>query len=451
MTQPDRMTSNLPHMNTDLVIVGGGAAGLMAGVIAGELGISATVIERKHRPGRKLLMCGNNRCNITHDAAVADMLSAYGEPMESFLQPAFAELSPERLRAWFARNGLRTVAHDNGKVFPQSERADDVLHFFTDKLRDLRVPLTLNCAVGNIEPAADGIVVRCPALSVCARTVLIATGGVSYPKTGSVGDGQRFAKTLGHRVLPYRPGLVGFEVHQQWLTKHLDSVFPGTILRVRTNDRTVGTASGEIRCTPWGVRGPAVHDASRLIARQKATDYVFDVDLCPTITASELQLKLIRAFTESGDRTVAAVLGHTVLPRELARDFVRHELGLDPNIRAGTFVLDTLSRITEVLKRWSLRPTRPRPLKEAMVTVGGIDLANIDPGTMQSRLVPGLYFAGEVMDVDGPTGGYNLHAAFATANLAVHSVAHTLGQSRLLDRGRNPERPISARRRNRKR
>ena len=400
----------------------------MAGAFAGELGLRAVVLERKHQPGRKLLMCGNNRCNLCHTGSPEEVIAAYGEPVAGFVTTALRAFPPARVRAWFGARSVPTVVHKDGRVFPRSGKADDVLHALTDALRERRVPLVLNCPVDDVSPApSGGWLVHARHLIVRARTVLIATGGVSYPKTGSVGDGQKIAKRLGHRLRPYRPGLVGFELKEKWLSTYADEPFPGAALRIVCGGDVVAETRGEILLTRWGARGPSMVDASRIVARNGLRGYWFEADLCPGRTETELASRF-RAGATGGKRpSVGDLLAGTPVPKRMVADFAAKVLGLE----AGRGVVSSdsalLLRVARGLKQWRLEPTRPRPLKEAMVTVGGVALDDVDPESMESRHCPGLFFAGEVLDIDGPTGGYNLQAAYATACLAVHAVQARLG------------------------
>jgi predicted flavoprotein YhiN len=344
-----------------LLIVGGGAAGLFAGCRAGECGLGALVLERKHKPGRKVLMCGNGRCNLTKDIPPAQMLRDMGEPMTSFLAAALDAFPPSAVQRWFEQHNVPLKKMDDRRVFPRSELASDVVHALTDALRDTGTALCLNAPVEGVERAEAGFHVRTAHFSVLASHVLLATGGVSYPKTGSVGDGQKFAKALGHSLKPYRPGLIGFAVTHPWIDAHGGRTFEQATFRVFRGGQKLYEGQGQMDCEAWGLGGAAAYNASRCIARNNLNDF----------------------------------------------------------------------EIEWTVGRDTLRVHNPetRPLKEAIVTIGGVPLNEIDPATMESRKCPGLYFAGEVMDVDGPTGGYNLTAAFATAALAVASVARCAGKS----------------------
>lgn len=397
---------------TDLIIIGAGAGGLMAAVTAAECGLRTVLLERKHSPGRKLLMCANNRCNLTNDLSVPDMLAAYGAPVNEFLPPALATLPPRLLREWFQQRGLRTSVHKDGKVFPASEKASDVFHFFADQLRNSQLSVVYNTPVETIERRSRGLVVQTANFELLASHVLLATGGVSYPKTGSVGDGQKFAKALGHKIEPYRPGLVGFEVAEAWLCPARTCALSGTELSIVTSSGVEGVTRGEVECSSRGIRGPAVVDASRIVARLGARKSHFSIDLAPRSTVAELTEQIATRLSRSSGN-LAKALEKWLLPAEISAGFVRQHL-------SG---LRHPQDIAVVLKAWKIQPLRPRPLKEAMVTIGGVALAEVDAQSLESRVCPGLHFCGEVLDIDGPTGGFNLHAAFATARQAVLGIA----------------------------
>ena len=346
-----------------LVVIGGGAAGLFAGCVAGERGVGALIFERKHKPGRKVLMCGTGRCNLTKDLSAAQMLRDMGEPVATFLAPALNAWPPAAVQAWFRARTVPLKTMEDRRVFPRSEQAADVVHALTDALRDVGTALCLNAPVERLERVKEGadafFHVATPFVSVAARHVLITTGGVSYPKTGSVGDGQKFAKALGHSLRPYRPGLVGFVARHPWIDAHGGQTFEGAVFRIFRNGQKLYEGQGQLDCEAWGVGGAAAYNASRFTARHDLND--FDAEWT------------------------------------VGRDTVR------------------------------VRNPGTRPLKEAIVTVGGVPLSEVDPQTMASRKCAGLYFAGEVLDIDGPTGGYNLSAAFATAALAVSDMAARAG------------------------
>lgn len=406
--------------NTDLLIVGAGAAGLWAAVAAGRAGLRCLLLERRHRPGLKLLLCGNNRCNLSHVGSAAELQADYGEPVGSFLAPALRLLPPAALRERFAACGLPSKVI-NERIYPASEKADDVLHCFTDQLRDLEVPLLLNCPARKITPLAkgEGFELQCGKLTLQTRYLLLATGGVSYPKTGSVGDGQRLAAELQHRLEPFRPGLAGIEVSDAWLCppRNTEVSIPLVRLTILRNGQPLAITEGNLLADRSAVRGSAFLDATRIIGRQQLDEYGLELDLFPEQAAPELAQMLERGWqkTKQAAATLNACGLEHFLAQGLAAKFARLFAG-------GSFS----SELSQALKSISIQVRGIRPLKEAIVTIGGVSLADIKPESMESRLQPGLFFAGEVMDIDGPTGGYNLHAAFATAELAINTICQRL-------------------------
>ncbi len=302
-------------------------------------------------------MCGNGRCNLTSCLTASQMLTDFGESLEEFLKPAVNSFAPDTLQNWFTSNGLPLMRTKDGKVFPKSERAPDVVRCFTNVMRQQSIPVCYNAPVEEIKQTKDGFIVTTRSFCIHAKRVLIATGGVSYPKTGSVGDGQKLARNLGHKLQPYRPGLVGIEYKSAWHQSHLGQEFKHAKVKVFDGNQQIGQTTGLLECERWGLGGGAISNATRLLSRHNAKKPVVEI---------------------------------------------------------------TYSTKHPPIKVESLKT---RPLKEAMVTVGGVDLQDIDSASMQSNKIPNLYFAGEVLDIDGPTGGYNLTAAFGTARLAIDTIA----------------------------
>lgn len=349
----------LKHTPVKLAIVGGGAAGMFAAAVAAERKVPCVVLERKARLGAKVLMTANGRCNFTKDVSAERFLADLGE-CGAFAARAVRECPPRKIADGFRSLGVRLRRAEDGRMFPADDKAATIVHAFGDLLRDEEVPIATNCAVTGIQPVKNGFIVATRNFTLWAENVLLATGGASYPKTGSVGDGQKFAQALGHRVVPLRPGLIGMETDDPRVRRLAGRRFEDGRAKVLGADgNALFEYRGEVDCESFGLSGAAVYNAQRFIEHWRRG---------------------------AGDARVAV------------------EVSFD-----GTTV--RLDRIS------------PRPLKEAIVTIGGVATDEIDPDTMQSKLVPGLYFAGEVMDVDGPTGGYNLTLAFATARLAVASLA----------------------------
>ena len=350
----------LKHTPVKLAIVGGGAAGMFAASAAANRGLSTLLIERKARLGSKVLMTANGRCNFTKDLTperfLADLDCGPDGSVRRFVADAVRACPPRAVIAGFKSLGVPLRRMADGRMFPADGKAATIVHAFGDLLRDNEIPLLTNCAVTGIQPQKNGFIVATRNFTLWAENVLLATGGVSYPKTGSVGDGQNFARQLGHRLVPYRSGLIGLETSDRRVTSLAGRRFEDGRARVIAPDgATVYDYRGEVDCESFGLSGAAVYNAQRFIARTGMRDYTIEVRF-------------------------------------------EHE-------------------------RLSFRNLKPCPVKEAIVTLGGVSLDEIDPRTMESKLVPHLYFAGEVMDIDGPTGGYNLTLAFATARAAVEAIA----------------------------
>lgn len=356
-----------------LAIVGGGAAGMFAAAVAAERGVPCLLFERKARLGSKVLMTANGRCNFAKDISPEQFLNdishgGIAARCAEFVAEAVRECPPRQICRGFQSLGVRTKRMTDGRIFPADEKAATIVHAFGDLLRDEEVPLVTNCPVTAIERIAGGGRARLRVVtrnfSVEAENVLLATGGASYPKTGSVGDGQRFAQALGHSLVPYRPGLIGMETADPRVVRLAGRRFEDGLAKVLDETRRVlFEYRGEIDCERFGLSGAAIYNAQRFIEHYER-----------------------ERGTGNGKRGIAVEASFT-----------------------GMTV-----RVEKI---------NPRPLKEAIVTLGGVDTSEVDPHTMQSKIVPGLYFAGEVMDIDGPTGGYNLTLAFATARKAVASIA----------------------------
>ena len=364
------MTTHAPltHRPVKLAIVGGGAAGMFAAAVAAERHIPCVVIERKARLGSKVLMTANGRCNFAKDISPDEFLRDLGEAScADFVAEAVRECPPRQICRGFQSLGVRTKRMTDGRFFPADEKAATIVHAFGDLLRDEEVPIVTNCPVKEIAAVKGGaarFAVVANSFSILAENVLLATGGVSYPKTGSVGDGQRLAQTLGHRLVPYRPGLIGLETRDERVTRLAGRRFEDGATRVfDASGKTIFEYRGEIDCESFGLSGAAIYNAQRFIEHYER-----------------------ERGTGNGKRGIA----------------------VEASFNGMTVRVEKIN---------------PRPLKEAIVTLGGVDTREIDPHTMQSKIVPGLYFAGEVMDIDGPTGGYNLTLAFATARKAVASIS----------------------------
>ncbi|MBQ7652738.1 MAG: aminoacetone oxidase family FAD-binding enzyme, partial [Victivallales bacterium] len=334
-------------MPCGLIIVGGGAAGLMASVTAGELHLPALLMERRHRPGLKLLLCGNNRCNVSNDSGAEEMLSEYCPDVREFLEKAITAFPPDALRAWFRRHGLQTIVRGR-RIYPASENSDDVLHCFLDNMRELQCPVILNCPVVEITYNGTTFTVRTEGnLSFEAENILLATGGFSYPKTGSVGDGFRIAKSLGHKVLEPKPGLAGMDIGDCFLTFGHESDLPDVAVTIEgTGIRT----RGNLLCNGSIVRGSAIFDSVSAISRSAYDITGVTIDFAPSMSAQQ-----VAAIAKNGN------FPRLSMPPELAAPFAQMLK------RIGS----TDAQVAAI-KSFHLPFQGIRPLKEAIVTVGGV-------------------------------------------------------------------------------
>ena len=359
----------LKHSPVKLAIVGGGAAGMFAAAVAVDRRIPCVLIERKARLGSKVLMTANGRCNFTKDISAEQFLSDVDEAKD-FVAAAIRECPPRKIISGFKSLDVPLRRMADGRMFPADGKAATIVHAFGDLLRDSEVPILTNCTVTGIQPQKNGFIVAMKNFTLWAENVLLATGGVSYPKTGSVGDGQNFAKALGHRIVPYQPGLIGMETSDRRITSLAGRRFEdGRAKVIGPDGATLFDYRGEVDCESFGLSGAAVYNAQRFIAHRR---------------------------------------------REEGRGKGEEDLTIE---------------VWFEYNRLQFKNLRPRPVKEAIVTIGGVATDEIDPRTMESKLVPHLYFAGEVMDIDGPTGGYNLTMAFATARKSVVAVGDSLRRS----------------------
>ncbi len=396
----------------DLAIIGAGAAGLMAAATAAELGLRTILLEGRHRPGLKLLMCGNGRCNVTHDDSPAELCRRLGDPVGAFAKAAVDAFPPAALRQWLQDHGLKTIVRRGGRVFPARERAADVLQLFSDIVREARIPFCTQAPVTGLTSSPDGFTIQTTHFALPARRVLLCTGGVTYPKTGSVGDGQRLAAALGHTLTPYRPGLAGLEIRETWTAPFESVRFEDVRCQATIDGSPPIRLTGDLELARWGLGGGVISDLTRILSRRQQTAAGLRIDLCPRLAATRLAEML-----RGGDGSASVrKLGRGPLADIPAAFFRALEAAASPGSRL------TPQALAAEIKAVCFTPRAIRPLKEAMVTVGGVALDEIDPATMISRRCPGLSFAGEILDIDGPTGGYNLHLAFSTARLAVQSI-----------------------------
>ena len=400
---------------TDLLIVGGGAAGLMAAGAACAKGLSVTVLEHNPKgPGQKLLITGKGRCNVTSDSDVREFLP-YVRHNGRFLYSALYAFPPSAAMALFEELGVPLKTERGRRVFPQSDRAADVLAALRDYARDARFVranaerLVLENGVCT-GVAADGKVYR-------AAAVLVASGGISYPATGSDGSGYRLAKQAGHTIVEPKPSLCSLLSPDPACRRMMGLSLRNVTLTLLCDGKPLFVEQGEALFTHFGLSGPLVLSASTYIDDLQKHRYTVEFDLKPALDEKALYDRLTRDFAALGGHSAQGALAK-LLPASMWPVAVE-KWGVDPAARAAQITREQKQALVTLCKHWQVPSSGLGDLEHAVITAGGVSVKEVDPKTMQSRLCPGLYFAGEVLDVDARTGGYNLQIAWSTAQAAV--------------------------------
>ena len=416
-------------MEAELLVVGGGAAGLMTAGFAGAAGIRTLVLERNERPARKVMITGKGRCNVTNNTASLQALIAQVPRNGRFLYGAFSRFMPADTMAFFESRGVPLKTERGNRVYPVSDRAVDIVDALTGfaaeharivqgRAQELLFEDGRVCGVRT----ADGAQIR-------AQAVVIATGGLSYPGTGSTGDGYRLAQQAGHTVTPLRPSLVPLEIHEGFCSSLMGLSLRHVALRVidrQAGEKETYSDFGEMLFTHFGISGPIVLSASAHLEPPLENRYRIEIDLKPALSPAQLDARLLRDFSENTNKNYINAL-NGLLPKKLVPVIVRLS-GIAPGTKVNQITREQRQALAALLKCLTVHVTAFRPVEEAVITAGGVDVREVDPKTMASRLTEGLYFAGEVLDVDAYTGGYNLQIAFSTGRLAGLSAAERIRQ-----------------------
>jgi predicted Rossmann fold flavoprotein len=405
----------------DVVVIGAGAAGLLAAARSAHRGRRTLLVEKNRRPGVKILMSGGTRCNLTHATDRRGIVDAFGD-QGPFLHSALAALGPDELVAMFNAAGVATKVEPGGKVFPVSNRALDVLQALEQMLADSGAQLLLDAPVAAVERRGDAYAVVAARREILAEKIVLTVGGQSYPGAGTTGDGYAWAKALGHKIVPPRPALVPLTSPERWLADLRGVTAPDVRVRVaEAGAKPLAERRGSFLFTHFGLSGPAVMDLSRVITeRPQATDWRLICDFVPGLREGELTEKLGAQAAAAGKRGVAAIVGDLV-PRRLGDALLARAM-LPSDRRAAELSRGERTALVQALKGTAISIAGSLGFKKAEVTAGGVALDEVDSRTMQSKLAPGLFIAGELLDVDGPIGGYNFQAAFSTGWLAGENV-----------------------------
>jgi hypothetical protein len=407
-----------------VIVVGAGAAGLMAAGQAAELGAETLLLEKMERPGRKLRITGKGRCNLTNVVPLEEFIERFGAN-GLFLRQAFHQFFSPDLLAFFEELGVPTVTERGGRVFTASEKAQDVVDALVHWVCKQGVALQTRSSVEQLLVERNRIagVKDSHARVYHAPAVVVTTGGASYPATGSTGDGYRLAKSVGHTVVPIRPALVPLETAGDVAQRLQGLSLRNAAVRLRIDGQQAADAFGEMLFTHFGVSGPMILYLSKLAvdALCAGRKVELSIDLKPALDKKTLDARLLRDIDAQGKKHFQNLL-KGLLPSKLIPVCV-DLVGIPAHKVAHQITAEERTRLLKWLKDFRLEVTGHRGFAEAIVTAGGVALDEIDPRTMESRLVKGLYFAGEVLDVDANTGGFNLQAAFSTGWTAGRSAA----------------------------
>lgn len=409
---------------TKVCIIGAGPAGLMAAIHCALGNAETAVFETNTTAGRKLLLTGGGRCNLTHLASPDEFVRSIG-PKGRFLSYCLHKFSPEHVRKFFSELGLESIVEKDDCVFPASNRASDVRDCLINRAKDLGVRFFFDKPVKSITRKEDAFEIHTSRDSFLADKVIIATGGLSFPKTGSTGDGFRFAKEFGHTIVEPKASLVPLVTREKWPSLMAGTAMENVKLYARINNKKVVTA-GALVFTDDGIGGLAAWEMSRYLtdllappleragsAPQKPIEVL--IDLVPARNETEFEEYLLGLFAKYPKRTIINVL-FDIVPKRLAGFLCRRAEVAE--ITGSQLKKEDRRKVIKFLKKLPLSIVKTRPLDEAIVTRGGVSTAEINTKTMESKICPGLFFAGEVIDVDGPCGGYSLQICWSTGALA---------------------------------
>lgn len=411
-----------------IAIIGGGAAGLMAAAYAAEIRDPDTrrilLIEQNDRMGKKLRITGKGRCNLTNDCDRDEFLSNV-PTNPRFLYAALTGFDTKDTQDYFESLGVPLKVERGKRVFPVSDKAGDVVEALVRRCRELGVETVQGRVTAILTDEADGnprvTALRVGGRDIPASAVLLCTGGCSYPVTGSDGNGYRLAERLGHTVVPPRPSLVPLVCEGDLCARMMGLSLRNIRLRVldTAKNKCIYEDFGEMLFTHYGVTGPLILSASAHIPDVESGIYELHINLKPALSDAELDARILSDFKKYANRDFINALSD-LLPVKAIEPVVELS-GIDSRCKVNAITKEQRKALVSVLHDIRLRPVRPRPIAEAIVTKGGIKVSEVNPKTMQSKLVEGLYFAGEVLDVDAYTGGFNLQIAFSTARLAAQS------------------------------
>ena len=406
----------------DLIVIGAGAAGMMAALAASDCGISVCLIERNEKVGRKLYITGKGRCNVTNHCSPQEVLE-HTPHNSRFLYGAMTRTPPSFVEGFFEKLGVPLKVERGNRVFPKSDKAADVIDALLRELRRKKIQI-LKDRVVELVTSPEGTItgVKGELGQYPCQAVILATGGASYPATGSTGDGYTMAERLGHTIIEPKPSLVPLETVEDFCSQMQGLALKNVSLKVKNQkNKVLFHEQGELLFTHFGVSGPLVLSASAHMRDYQKEQYTFVIDLKPALEEQTLDARLVRELSEQSNRDMQNVMG-ALVPR-LMIPMVLSLAQIPPERKAHDVTKGERRRLLDTLKALTIHIKGPRPIAEAIVTSGGIKVGEVDPKTMASKKVQGLFLCGELLDVDAYTGGFNLQIAWATGRAAGEGAA----------------------------
>lgn len=402
-----------------VVIIGAGASGMLAAKVASDIGYKVIVLEKQKRCGQKLLITGKGRCNITNNCEIEELIE--NVPTNGkFLYSAFYTFTNDKVIDMFNDLGVETKTERGKRVFPVSDKAVDVVRALEKQMRSNKnVEVLLNSKVDKIEAQNGKVkkIILSDKREIECDSVIVATGGVSYPRTGSSGDGYKFARNLGHTIIKPKASLIGLEVMEDYVTDLAKLSLRNVSINVyNSKNKKIYDDFGEMEFTKYGLDGPIIKSASCRMGDLSKENYKIVLDLKPALDEDKLDKRVQKDFQKYANKNFENSL-NDLLPKQLIPTIVKLSK-IDPYIKVNQISKEERKNLVHLIKNITFTVKNYRPIEEAIITSGGVKTSEINSSTMESKLVSGLYFAGEVIDVDAYTGGFNLQIAFSTAYLA---------------------------------
>lgn len=408
-----------------VIVIGGGPAGMFAAYFAANNGHKVTLLEQNEKLGKKLYITGKGRCNITNASDMEDLFANVCSN-EKFLYSAFYSYTNDQVVEFFENYGLRTKVERGNRVFPVSDHSSDVIATLTRALKDVGVEVKLHTKVTKLlteEDVIKGVVLE-DKTTMMADAVVLATGGISYPSTGATGDGYRFAEGLNHKIVEPSPSLVPFEIQESWVPEMQGLALKNVAITIEREGKKLYSDFGEMLFTHFGVSGPMILSASASIKPAYFKDFAHEltlkIDLKPALDREQLDKRVLKDFEEAKNKqyknSIQKLLPSTMIP------IIIKLSGIDPEKQVNEITREERARLVDLLKGLPMTILGLRGWNEAIITKGGVSVKQVNPSTMESKLVKGLYLAGELLDLDAMTGGYNLQIAWSTGYLAGSSI-----------------------------